>query len=61
MLCKVSWSKFTLYISVYVFIIYTYSGRMSPTDTKSEKSSLTMLTGFSAGTRGIIIIIYIYK
>ena len=25
---------------------------MSPTDTKSEKSSLTMLTGFSAGTKG---------
>lgn len=29
------------------------AGRLSPTETKSEKSSLTMLTGWSAGTRGM--------
>ncbi|XP_067931806.1 uncharacterized protein [Watersipora subatra] len=28
------------------------TGRMSPADTKSEKSSFTALTGFSAGTKG---------
>ncbi|XP_021364139.1 uncharacterized protein LOC110457263 isoform X2 [Mizuhopecten yessoensis] len=28
------------------------SGRLSPTETKSEKSSLTQLTGFSSGTGG---------
>ena len=40
------------YDSMISNLIYCFRGRMSPTDTKSEKSSLTMLTGFSAGTKG---------
>lgn len=41
-----------VHVFEFVYIFYHYSGRLSPTETKSEKSSLTQLTGFSSGTGG---------
>ena len=38
-------------LSFYFFVLY-FSGRNSPTETKSEKSSLTQLTGMSSSTAG---------
>lgn len=41
-----------MYTCLAVHLFFFHSGRATPTETKSEKSSLTQMTGFSSGTQG---------
>jgi len=47
-----SYNSSTKYVLARDFNIFVSSGRNSPTETKSEKSSLTQLTGMSSSTAG---------